>query len=489
MALTHHNTSKTSYKVPRLVRNRQGTYYIRFKLPKALQALIGQVEFRKSLGTKSYSIAKVLALYYNTLYEICKMDKPKVTDFLISLQNNNSKYEIRPDGTVITNGTNEDHSMAMEALEKIHNIGQFKQSFEPVVSKLETQSKLFVEVFKLYLQEKKLTNKQSTLGEKQYAFSEFNKLFSSPRIGKIGFEEALTYKNRLLGENLSGNRINTKLSYFVDFFNWSINNKYYFQQNPFNGLRIADAKKNVEHYEAFIDDELKLIFNQKHYDYMALSPDYYFGPLISLFTGARIEEICSLPVSNIKQESGIYYFDIVKAVAKNENSIRKIPIPQIILDMGFLEYVAQVKALNEEYVFFYLKDGKNGFSKNLSRRFGYYLDRKYINLISATKVFHSFRGTFITYLTDLNINPALVMSIVGHIEQELINVNLNSDHFKTYQGEKSLARLKEIVDLVKFDFIKPSMFMYHSKLFDFDKLKHRAEKEKNNPPKPQKYKL
>lgn len=404
------------------------------------------------------------------------MDKPKVTDFLTSLKDNNKKYEIRPDGTVITNGTKEDHTMAMEALDRIHNLKQFQKSFEPVVSKLETQSKLFSYVYKLYLKEKSITNKESTLYEKQKAYEAFDSLFTHPKIGNVDYESSSTYKNRLLGEGLSGNRINTKISYFTDLFEWAIKNKYYFQQNPFKDLRISNAKKDVEHYEAFIDTELKIIFDTFKYIYMKKSPDYYFGPFISLFTGARLEEISSLSIENIKQEANIYYFDITKKVAKNSNSIRKVPIPQFVIDMGFLDYVEDVKKAGYKQIFFYLTDGKNGYGKNLSRRFTQYLEIKQIALKTPLKVFHSFRGTFITYLTDMNVNPSLVMSIVGHIEQELINVNLNSDHFKTYQGEKSLKRLKEVIDTVKFDFIKPEMFKYHSKLFNFDSLLKRASK-------------
>jgi hypothetical protein len=68
-------------KIPRLIRDRFGTYYLRVVVPKSLQSDLKQVEFRKSLGTKDVHRAKLLALYFNTQIESMGMSKPKISDF------------------------------------------------------------------------------------------------------------------------------------------------------------------------------------------------------------------------------------------------------------------------------------------------------------------------------------------------------------------------------------------------------------------------
>lgn len=41
-------------------------------------------------------------------------------------------------------------------------------------------------------------------------------------------------------------------------------------------------------------------------------PDYYWLPFMALFSGARIGELAALGVPDIKQEGGIWYFDITE---------------------------------------------------------------------------------------------------------------------------------------------------------------------------------
>ncbi|MBA9897899.1 site-specific integrase [Burkholderia cepacia] len=453
-------------KIPRLQRDRNGTYYLRVVVPKSLQATLKQVEFRKSLGTKDFQQAKLLALHFNMQIETSRMTKPKITDFVLSPSDLN-KYRINIKDGIIEATDAEDHARAMEAIEKI---GMFKEAVTVAAGKLETKSQLLSDVVEKYLLEKKFDNKDSTLYEKNNCYSDFIEFSKKPKIGAVTTETAIAYKQYMLTNNTSAKRINAKVSFLKDLFEFAINNKYYFQANPFEKIRIAAKSRlaqNEIHWVAYIDDELKKIFSPKNYGFMRRKPDYFFGPLISLFTGMRIEEICAMRVELIKEEDGIHYFDIPADIAKSQKSIRKVPISDLIIKTGFLDYVADVKKHGKTHVFFYLPpDGKNGFSKNLSRRYGQYLDTSEINIVSPEKVFHSFRSTFINYLTDINTNPALVMSIVGHIEQNLVNVKLNSVHFTTYQVEKSLMTLKNVVDLVKFDFLDFSQFKYHRSMFN-----------------------
>jgi hypothetical protein len=48
-------------------------------------------------------------------------------------------------------------------------------------------------------------------------------------------------------------------------------------------------------------------------------------------------------------------------------------------------------------------------------------------------------------MTELNVNPAMLMALVGHYDQA--SVDLSSPHFKNYQGTKLLAALKNTIDM------------------------------------------
>lgn len=65
---------------------------------------------------------------------------------------------------------------------------------------------------------------------------------------------------------------------------------------------------------------------------------HFWGPLIALTTGLRSEEIGTLTVQQI--QANFHGTAVIKVDGtKNDSAKRTVPIPQILLDAGFLEYV------------------------------------------------------------------------------------------------------------------------------------------------------
>ena len=98
-------------KAPRLLINRHGVYYFRYKSE--------GIEKRISLRTKCSNTANIIALQLNLNIERKRaMTNPKLSDFDFGSL---GRYElILPNGMKIkTDGTQEDHSRAMEALDQI----------------------------------------------------------------------------------------------------------------------------------------------------------------------------------------------------------------------------------------------------------------------------------------------------------------------------------------------------------------------------------
>jgi len=85
--------------------------------------------------------------------------------------------------------------------------------------------------------------------------------------------------------------------------------------------------------------------------------DYrYWAPWIALYSGARIGEICALEQTDIRCDGDVWYFNFTdipddESLAgqkrkKNKFSIRKTPIHQGLIDLGFVEWAtAQPKGL------------------------------------------------------------------------------------------------------------------------------------------------
>ena len=282
--------------------------------------------------------------------------------------------------------------------------------------------------------------------EKQATYDEFESLFGDADLNSLEHEQAISFKNRMISDGLGIARINKKLSFMKDFFGYAITHKLYFGANPFDSLAMSKRshKAAPESYDQFTDDELKLIFESPLYKTFMDKPDYHWLPLLGLHTGARLESLASLKVSQVCKDGEVWFLDILSD--KTVNSRRKIPLHSRVISAGFLDYVDKVKKTGEAQLFPHLKAGKNGFSKNCSRRFGQYLDK--LGIKDGRKVFHSLRVTFINRMTNEGVHAAIIMGIVGHYDQKAID--FSSPHFENYQKKKPIEVLKEAVDKVDY---------------------------------------
>lgn len=428
------------HKIPRLLRSRHGVYYLRLTH--------GKTDTRRSLGTKDFQRAKLSALLLNVHVEMSKshLDVEMFRHLDIAL----------PNGVKLTNIQPEDKGILFDILDKLGVTGEQLAAMPTTeVAKLlagpkpqrmeppKPKSKPLSDVIALYLTEKKLDNVAKTLDDKERTYAEFQGFFQDSDINAFGADTAIAYKNRLLAANASASRINAKTSFLRDLFAYAIDNNLYFATNPFEKVRVSSKtklKQQVVPYREFTDDDLKLIFDETSYRGYLRKPDYHWLPFLSLYTGARVEELACLRLDQIKKDGGIHYFEIEKA--KNRNSIRKVPMHREIEASGFLAYVEDLRAKNATMLFPHLKPGKNGYSKNMSRRFGDYLDL--LKVPDKRKVFHSLRHTFITRLTEMNVHPVMLMALVGHYEQA--KVDFSSPHVVNYQHEKPLSVLKQTID-------------------------------------------
>lgn len=435
-------------KIPRLIQDRHGTYYFRLVVPQGARLLVGKKEIRKTLHTKNRFLAGQMALALNIwINEL--MTKPKLSDFNFEEV---KKLDVIVEGGKVTFRDIKTDEDVIRVQKITSGLAQLKPAFEN--STAQETSEPFNTLTRQYLEELPLINAESTIDSKETCYLDFQVIFSNPLIHTISKDTATTYKQRQLANGLERQTINTKISFLLNFFEWAINHNKYFQPNPFMNLRIKANNKSgsvQKSYKSFTTDDLKNIFKPQNFiGYMGKKPDYYWLPIVCLYTGARIEEVASLKISDFNSEDGITYF--IPNTAKTKSSIRKIPICDQLKTLGFLNYVEEIRALKQEQLFFYLNTSINGYSKNCSRRFGDYLTK--IGIIDDRKVFHSLRHTVIDILTNQNTNTGLAMGLVGHIEQDKLqaDINVSSPHFREYKHSK-LHAIKSIADSLDFSFV------------------------------------
>jgi integrase len=228
----------------------------------------------------------------------------------------------------------------------------------------------------------------------------------------------------------------------------------------YSGTRAADERQQ----RALSADELVRLFTGPEYRGFAADPAQahrYWLPLVGLFTGARINELCQLnPQCDIREEDGIPFIDItdkspgdpriLKSV-KNKSSRRVVPIHPELLRLGFLRYVREVREAGHMRLFpsFPLKGNSAGagpgtwFRKLLG-------DTGLRDETEGAAVvgFHAFRSTFLSRAMHLDVPGA--QWLTGHIDPSVSMV------VREYRGKLELNKKLQIIERITYDIEFPS---------------------------------
>ncbi|MGG6288189.1 DUF6538 domain-containing protein, partial [Leptolyngbya sp. AN03gr2] len=233
-------------------------------------------------------------------------------------------------------------------------------------------------------------------------------------------------------ELISAANANAHLANFSSFLNWAVNEEV-IARNPIRGLRLPDtvAKKDKRH--PFSADQLQAIFNAPLYrgcqdgerGYAKVGIERprnarFWVPLIGLHTGMRLNEICQLDVTDIREIEGVKCIVVTEGSVNGANdkklktvtSERVIPIHPTLLACGFMTFVKQRQREGRTKLFYEIDAGPRGkrgvaFSKwftQFSRSCGAYRPRT---------SFHSFRHCFRDELRAARIDHEVAMALGG----------------------------------------------------------------------------
>jgi integrase len=260
-------------------------------------------------------------------------------------------------------------------------------------------------------------------------------------IGDIGDDQALTYvetlkklppninkmpayRGKTISEVIALNpapmatrTINKSLERISSLFKFATSKpKYDLRYNPFSGRSLDES--DAQQREPFTDDELIRLFGAPEHAQRRYKTDYsYWLPLMGLLTGARPNELCQLHLSDFEVIGGIHCINIQDAEdgqrVKNKSARRLVPIHDKLIEVGLIRYVERLRAQGHDRLFPTLELTEDGYGKMPSRWFGRFKERCGIRE-KHTKVFHSFRHTFISSLLNNDVPETAIAPIVGH---------------------------------------------------------------------------
>ncbi|MBR1445377.1 MAG: site-specific integrase [Firmicutes bacterium] len=204
--------------------------------------------------------------------------------------------------------------------------------------------------------------------------------------------------------------------------------KLYGMKNPAEFITIPKADK--KEIEVLTEDEIRIIKNHctKNNDYFKVVYD------LCLSTGIRLGELCALQCSDIDYENklltvrktvqrvksndknGKNRTKVIIDTPKSNSSLRKIPLPQKLLD-SLKRFITVNEKKADDYIFSI--DKKNPVDvRTIQKKFNAVLKKCNIRKVK----FHILRHTFATKWANSNFDIKSLSEILGHSS---INITLS----------------------------------------------------------------
>jgi integrase len=255
------------------------------------------------------------------------------------------------------------------------------------------------------------------------------------RIGRKSVEQftrkdMLAFKDRLIADGQTPQNINVKLGNLRTLLQWAADNDYA-ADNPAKGIILkAEPNKRMPYGLA----DLRSLFASPIYSEGARPTQgrgeaAYWLPVLALYTGARMEELGQLRISDVQhieypdadgETQSCWGLEIIANTdadglatqIKNKESERFVPLHAELIRLGFLEYVKSVPANGR--LFPELRAGAFGrMSAKWGEWYGRYLDSD-TKITDKRITFHSFRHTFKDYCRAIEIPEQLQNRLMGH---------------------------------------------------------------------------
>ncbi|WP_349676222.1 site-specific integrase [Sphingomonas sp. UBA978] len=258
-------------------------------------------------------------------------------------------------------------------------------------------------------------------------------------VERITRQDVLAFKDKLLAEGQTVSNTNMKLSRLRTLLGWAYQNDLA-PANVAEGISVKVADSGKGKRLPFALDELQAIFASPVYangerPKQGKGEAAYWLPLLGLFTGARLEEIGQLRVSDVQRREypdqdgkmlAGWFLHITESTdergqanrIKNAASERLVPLHPELERLGFITYVEKLKD-QQGRVFPDLVPNIYGrLTAKWGEWFGPYM-RKVCGITDKRKVFHSFRHTFKDYTRRAKVPEGIQRQLMGHAGKDV----------------------------------------------------------------------
>ena len=240
----------------------------------------------------------------------------------------------------------------------------------------------------------------------------------------------MPFRDAILEASIRGERrfinaanLNAYINRFGAVMHWAIDEGY-IDRNPLKGLKLPDPVKRRDKRKPFSVEQLRRIFaapiftgcQDDERGYAIAGPvcprrSRFWVPLIGLYSGLRMNEICQLEVGDILRIDGVTCFKVAEGWdeagqqkrVKTAASERLVPVHHELIRFGFLAFVEGQRLRGDASLFPELPLGHLGYR---STAFSKWFSRFLASAEAAAPLtcFHSFRHNFRDGLREAKVD-------------------------------------------------------------------------------------
>lgn len=270
-------------------------------------------------------------------------------------------------------------------------------------------------------------------------------------------QEAMELAQTLSLETISPATINKALNRVGNFWGWAEGHYDNLTGNLIGGLAVTDNVRARDKRKPFSADQLATLFSsplfvgcrseriraQRGNTNMRNTP-WFWLPILSLYSGARLNELCQLHVDDVKLDHEVPHL-VLTDEREDQNiksgSNRRSPLHAQPLAIGFVDFVEERRKHGSGLLFARLKQNKFGsYSDRMSKDFANYIRK--VDVWEDKTSFHSFRHNFEDACRQSGVAPHLMDALQGHSERGQAG--------RYGKGGYGLAMLKVAMDLVQY---------------------------------------
>ncbi len=280
-----------------------------------------------------------------------------------------------------------------------------------------------------------------------------------PALRGLAIEKAAEKAAKLDLPPMSVTNANKAIRRVQAFWTWAAAN--YFDgpaPGPLRGLLIPQRINPRDQRHPFSPAQLQGIFSAPTFtgcasdrrwkepgEHVPVESSRYWLPLLSLFTGARLGELCQLQPTDVREEGGIAFIRIegdggdkrVKTPAANRN----IPLHPQLIALGFPELARRRREAGADWLFEdFANKPRDVRIDSFSKHFARFLDA--CGAKTSKTAFHSFRHNFEDACRAGRVEASVMNALQGHTQEGMAG--------RYGLGEYPLGILREAVESISY---------------------------------------